>query len=316
MNVAALAKNHEHGRRRQAIAESILADVFHGRLRAGQHLVTQELAERFGVSHTPIREALISLAGVGIIDLLPNKGAVVRQVTAKDVREICQVRRALECEATRQACGRIDLGELHALAEELRRLGSIKLGRAARFIEQARSIDSRLHDLIAHSSGNRFLAKELSRLKMLFRAFRDVSYVRHEERNDLRRLAEEAHEHLAIVEGLLAGDKQAAATAMARHIRSGVKYWSRSLPEMVEPSANGGNGPSTNGANGKAKHAAPSAKPNNRSPVSRARASASAKRVQQILKSPHLRMTHAIHLAHRDVYDRRRPRLGTVEDRI
>ncbi len=78
-----------------------MADVVQGRLRAGEHLVTQELAERFGVSHTPIREALIALAGVGVIDLLPNRGAVVRRVSPKEVREVCQVRRALECEATR-----------------------------------------------------------------------------------------------------------------------------------------------------------------------------------------------------------------------
>ena len=71
------------GLRRQAIVQSLLADVFHGRLRAGEHLVTQELAQRFGVSHTPIREALIALAGIGIIDLLPNRGAVVRRVTAE-----------------------------------------------------------------------------------------------------------------------------------------------------------------------------------------------------------------------------------------
>jgi DNA-binding GntR family transcriptional regulator len=239
--------NLEHGLRRQAIVESILADVFLGRLRAGQHLVTQELADRFGVSHTPIREALISLSGVGIVDLLPNRGAVVRPVTARDVREICQVRRALECEATRQACGRIDLGELHTLAAELRRLRDIRPPSASKFIEHARAVDSRLHDLIAHCSGNKFLAKELSRLKILFRAFRDVSYTRHEQRNDLRRLAEEAHEHLAIVEALLAGDKTKAALAMARHIRSGVKYWSRSLPD-VAPSPNGRNGkPKSNG---------------------------------------------------------------------
>jgi DNA-binding GntR family transcriptional regulator len=69
---------------------------------------------------------------------------------------------------------------------------------------------------------------------MLFRAFRDVSYVRHEARNDVRRLAEEAHEHLAIVEALLAGDPRGAARAMARHIQSGVKYWSRALPDAVD----------------------------------------------------------------------------------
>src|SRR5439155_12484206 len=72
----------DHGLRRQAIVQSLLSDVFQGRLRAGQHLVTQALAERFGVSHTPIREALITLAGIGIIDLLPNRGAIVRPVTA------------------------------------------------------------------------------------------------------------------------------------------------------------------------------------------------------------------------------------------
>src|SRR5205085_920465 len=81
-------------------------DVFQGRLRAGAHLVTQQLAERFGVSHTPVREALIALAGIGLIDRLPNRGAVVRRVTATDVREVCQVRRALECLATRSACAR------------------------------------------------------------------------------------------------------------------------------------------------------------------------------------------------------------------
>src|SRR3954452_9727678 len=110
----------DHGLRRQAIVQSLLTEVFEGRLRAGQHLVTQDLADRFGVSHTPIREALIAVAGIGIIDLLPNRGAVVRRVTARDVREICEVRRILECEAVRNACGRADPGQLDALADDLR----------------------------------------------------------------------------------------------------------------------------------------------------------------------------------------------------
>jgi DNA-binding GntR family transcriptional regulator len=220
----------DHGLRRQTIVQSLLADVFQGRLRAGQHLVTQQLAERFGVSHTPIREALITLAGIGIIDLLPNRGAVVRSVTAHDVREICQVRRLLECQATRSACGRIDLAELHGLAEQLRRLRGQAPANWADFIHQAREVDSRLHDLIAGSCGNRFLAKELGRLKILFRAFRDLSYTRHEARNDHHRLSEEAGEHLAIVEGLLAGDGKAACRAMAYHIRTGGRYWARAMP--------------------------------------------------------------------------------------
>jgi DNA-binding GntR family transcriptional regulator len=195
--------------------------------------VTQELAVRFGVSHTPIREALIALAGIGIIDLLPNRGALVRRVSAHEVREVCQVRRVLECEATRSACGRIDLAALHALETDLRRLSAVVEPSRPGFIAEARAIDSRLHDLIAESCGNTFLAQELSRLKILFRAFRDVSWERDEARNDYRRLAEEAHEHLAIVEALLARDAKEAAHAMARHIRSGLRYWSRSMPKMT-----------------------------------------------------------------------------------
>lgn len=219
----------DHGLRRQKIVESLLRDVFQGRLRAGQHLVTQSLAERFHVSHTPIREALIALAGIGILDLEPNRGAIVRQVTAKNVQEISQVRRLLECQAVRLACGRTSLDELREIAAELNRLIAVRLPLKPSFVEQSRQVDSRLHDLIASSCGNGFLANELGRLKILFRSFRDVAWEHEVVRSDYRRLAEEAGEHLAIVEALLAGDARLAVRQMSRHIRRGTKYWSRAL---------------------------------------------------------------------------------------
>jgi len=230
----------DHGQRRQTIVESLLADVFHGRILAGQHLVTQELADRFGVSHTPIREALISLAGIGVIDLQPNRGAIVRRVSAREVREICQVRKALECEATRSACGRIDRGDLQSLSADLKRLTSTSSRTGSRtgtrFIAKARDVDSRLHDLIASSCGNAFLANELNRLKILFRTFRDVSWEHDNQRQDYHRLTEEAHEHLAIVEALLAENRTEAARAMSRHIRSGIRHWSKALPASASGS--------------------------------------------------------------------------------
>ncbi len=155
---------------------------------------------------------------------------MVRRVSPKEVREVCQVRRALECEATRSACGRTDLAALHALADDLRRMIGVKTPSGARYVAEARDVDSRLHDLIADSCGNDFLAQEISRLKTLFRVFRDVAWEHDTACNDYHRLAEEAHEHLAIVEALLAGDPKAAARAMARHIRSGLRYWSRAVP--------------------------------------------------------------------------------------
>jgi len=227
----------DHGQRRQAIVASLLTDVFQRRLKAGQHLVTRELAGRFGVSHTPIREALIALAGIGIVDLEPNRGAVVRSVTPRDVREICQVRRALECEAVRRACGRIAPGDLDELREGFRRQMAVKESERAGFVEEARVLDSRLHDTISASCGNAFLANELSRLKILFRAFRDVSWEHDGARNDYRRLDNESHEHLAIVEALAAGDRRAAARAMSSHIMAGASYWSLTLREPPTPAA-------------------------------------------------------------------------------
>jgi DNA-binding GntR family transcriptional regulator len=161
--------------------------------------------------------------------LLPNRGAVVRRLAATDVREICQVRRALESEATRGACGRIDPAELGALAAGFRELSALRPSTETDLVSRAGALDARLHDLIAVSCGNGFLAKELNRLKILFRAFRDVSYTRDEPRFVIRRLTSEIREHLAIVDALSAGDRIAAGRAMSRHILSAVDHWTRVL---------------------------------------------------------------------------------------
>lgn len=224
----------DHGLRRRVIVQSLLVEVFQGRLRAGQHLVTQELADRFGVSPTPIREALVALEGIGIVDLLPNRGAVIRRVSMEEVGEICQVRRVLECEAVRNACGWIVPADLRALIADLKGLLVKAKNPGPGFLEEAGAVDSRLHDLIAASCRNRFLAHELGRLKLLFRAFRDVTYARDETRFSSGRFEAEAREHLAIVEALLADDRKAAVRAMSRHIRMSVENWGRTLPAVAE----------------------------------------------------------------------------------
>ena len=223
------AASCDHGMRRRMVAAALLGEILQGTLKAGQHLVIKDLSARFHVSSTPIREALVQLEGVGILDFIPNAGAVVRRVTSADVKEICQVRRALECEATRRACGRTSLAALHDLSTSFRRIQSLKR-RDATFVDTARQLDSRLHDLIAESCGNRFLAQEIGRLKLLFRAFRDASWEKRSADCDFFRFGEEADEHLRIVQALIAGDAKAASRAMAQHIRAGVKYWSHGLP--------------------------------------------------------------------------------------
>ncbi|MBL9090529.1 MAG: GntR family transcriptional regulator [Planctomycetaceae bacterium] len=231
--------NCTHGLRRQTIVQSILHGIFAGRYHSGQRLVVQKLADEFGVSPTPIREALVELSGIGIVDLLPNRGAVVRSVTRNDVAELCQIRRVLESEAARCAAEQVDRVELESLLIELRRL--VKLGQSKSidgvpFIEQTRAADSRLHDLIAHCCGSRRLAEAIGQFKLLFRAFRDVGYARFEERNDFTRMAEENEEHLAIAEALEAGDGKAASKAMSKHIDAAVKHWGQLIVDaLTEP---------------------------------------------------------------------------------
>ncbi|MCA9062389.1 MAG: GntR family transcriptional regulator [Planctomycetaceae bacterium] len=227
----------EHGQRRRLVVEQLLTSIFQGEFKAGERLVIQDLAQQFEMSPTPIREALVTLEGIGIVDIAPNCGAVVRRVTRADVREVCQVRRALECTAVKLACGRIPAGELQDLAARFQ-VSSKKSARSAggsrqkiqQVIDQARDLDSRLHDVVAQCCGNRFLSRELGRLKLLFRTFRDVAWARRSAQQDLVRIPEEAAEHLVIVEALLDLDPVAASAAMGRHIRSGAKYWSHGLP--------------------------------------------------------------------------------------
>ena len=215
----------DHGLRRPTIVRAVLTDIFHGNLRAGQRLVTEALANRFGVSHTPIREALIELRGIGVVDLLPNRGAVVRKVTARDVREVCAVRKVLECEAVRGAARRADRTRVKSLDIDIRELTASPAD--SRAVARARELDSRLHDLVRESCGNSFLIAELERLKTLFQTFRDVTWDLELARRDFHRIAVEAREHLAITTALLAGDAKAATRAMTTHIRSGVTYWTQ-----------------------------------------------------------------------------------------
>ena len=231
----AASKQWNHGLRRQVLVESLLKEILNGQIRSGEHLVTQALARRFGVSHTPVREALVMLAGMGLLDVTPNRGAIVRRVTARGVREICQVRSALECEAVRLACGRIELSLLEGLQADLRRLTEVESRDRHQFVAEARAVDSRLHDLISASCDNSFLAHELGRMKALFRALRDASWNHFESTNDLHRLAAESTEHLAIVEALMARNRPAAVRAMARHIASGMTYWRCALPDGQTP---------------------------------------------------------------------------------
>ena len=99
-------------RAQASLREAILA----GELDAGAHLGEVELAERLGVSRTPVREALGRLAAEGLVDLSPHRGARVASFTPDDLEGIFAVRAALEPAATGLAAARVDDDDLAALA--------------------------------------------------------------------------------------------------------------------------------------------------------------------------------------------------------
>jgi DNA-binding GntR family transcriptional regulator len=180
------------------------------------------------------------LTGIGVVEMRPNRGAVVRALGPAEVRGIYLVRRALECEAVRGACGRIGAEDLRALHDELTRHLANGAGDRSASIQRAQAVDNRLHDLIAASCGNPFLRGELERLKLLYRFLRDVAYEQEGLLNNYFRKDLAAREHLAIVEALLAGDKRLAVRAMSRHIVSGLRYFSRVARHLQSGSGSDG----------------------------------------------------------------------------
>jgi DNA-binding GntR family transcriptional regulator len=204
------------GTLRQQVMIRVLTAIFEGNFRAGEHLVVHRLAEQYQVSPTPVREALVELAGFGMMKLLPNRGAVVLPFGPQQAREISQVRRVLEVEAARDACSRVDAGELAALEAELTRLEALPLDRHRD--HASRVADTRLHGLIAASCGSTRLASEIDRYLLLSRTLRDVMHRRDAPTNYSR--SDDILEHLAIVRALKVGDAEEAARAMDRHIRA------------------------------------------------------------------------------------------------
>src|SRR5215208_6165188 len=105
----------EQGSLGRLVAERIKDDIFRGRLLPREPLIEAELADAYGVSKTPVREALSSLARGGLVEMDPFRGARVRNFTADDVREIYEMRALLEPFALEKAVPRMDENdrELH-----------------------------------------------------------------------------------------------------------------------------------------------------------------------------------------------------------
>ena len=196
-------------KRADIIADDLEQLIVEGAFAPGDRLDETQLAERFDVSRTPVREALQRLALSGLAEQIPRRGVFVRQPGPVEIIEMFAVMAELEGVCARLAAARIGeaaLAELHAAnarcADAMARADS----------DGYYAANERFHAIVYRESGNGFLEQECARLHRRLKPFR---------RLQLRvrgRLAQSMSEHEAVVAALEAGDGAAAAEEIRAHV--------------------------------------------------------------------------------------------------
>ncbi|ACL74411.1 GntR family transcriptional regulator [Ruminiclostridium cellulolyticum] len=156
---------------REVIFNSLREAIIIGELRPGERLMEVQLAEKMGVSRTPVREAIRKLELEGLVDMIPRKGAHVAELSIKDIMDVLEVRASLDGLATSLAAERITDDEL----KELKHINS----QFANYIEKENlngSIkkDAEFHDIIYRASRNDKLISIINNLREQVQRFRVI----------------------------------------------------------------------------------------------------------------------------------------------
>lgn len=194
----------------QSLVETIEEEIATRRLTPGMRLDETELAQRFAVSRTPIREALIQLASVGLVELRPRRGAIVAQVGPQQLLEMFEVMAELEAH-----CGR--LAARRSTAEEQRQLLAAHedCASSADGMDPDRYfyLNEQFHQTLYRLSHNHFLEEQVRHLQRRLRPYRRLQLrVR-------QRVNHSFQEHQGIVEAIMAGDEALAAECLRSHIQ-------------------------------------------------------------------------------------------------
>ena len=207
------------------LAGAIQTRVLSGDVPVGSRLRQEALAEEFGVSRTPVREALRKLQATGLVELLPNRGAVVRGPSAREIREAYEVRAELEGLAAELAAGRISDRDLLRLREAqalFRKSVETLIARRARRPQPWKDesvwvqANDLFHQAILDAAGNERLSDTIADLHRSFP--RDLTWVALSQSSRL--LEENVEQHEAILEAIERRDPVEARQRMIEHVRS------------------------------------------------------------------------------------------------
>ncbi len=210
------------------LVDELQRRIFSGDLPVGSWLRHAALAEEFGVSRTPVREALRVLGAQGVVTIVQNRGARVNGHSGRDIRELGAVRAELEGLAAELAASRIDDDQLERLQSAWREYEAA-IGSAGGDPAQASTrtlwaeANETFHSVILEASGNRQLGLSIADISR--RLPRNSAYAAYAGNSRLLRMNNE--EHKAIAEAIAKGDARRARTAMTRHIRSAADAMAR-----------------------------------------------------------------------------------------
>ncbi|CAN1498941.1 GntR Transcriptional regulators [Rhabdaerophilaceae bacterium] len=193
----------------EAVLNQLRDFIIEGKLAPGMHINEGPIGASLGVSRTPLREAIKTLASEGLVEIQPSRGAIVRRFTEKDIHDILELLKVLEQEAARLACRRAsddEIAAIVALHQEMLRLYAER-NRLAYF-----KLNQNIHSAIVRASGNAALAQTHERLQAQIRRVRFVGNEKPE------RWAGAVAEHEEMIPALTARDAVRLAEVLGRHL--------------------------------------------------------------------------------------------------
>lgn len=193
----------------QEVAERLRQRIFAHELAAGSWIDEQRLAEEYGISRTPLREALKVLASEGLVTLKPRRGCYVAEISEQDLNDIFPLLALLEGRAVVEAMRRAepdDIDELEALHDKLER--AARDGKIQRFFDTNQEFHRKLQEL----AGNRWMLTVIQDLRKVMQLSRVISL------SHAGRLQQSLDEHRIIMAAIKSGNSEAAEGAMRDHL--------------------------------------------------------------------------------------------------
>ena len=195
---------------RDVVFNTLRQAILRGEFKPGGRLMEIQLANKLGVSRTPIREAIRKLELEGLVIMIPRKGAEVADITEKSLRDVLEVRKALEELAVQLACEKITQEEL----EELEKAGENfkKVLKRSKDITEVAEADVRFHDVIYMATDNQKLIHLLNKLREQMYRYR-VEYLKNPDVHE-----QLTQEHEEIVYHIKRREKVEATAVTCQHI--------------------------------------------------------------------------------------------------